>query len=265
MGLFQEKILFSYTRCSGCGLRFAPVFFSEKQLQELYSDMPPNMDLVPSRALRQTQRAYFECFSRHLPSGEGAYMEIGPDVGLFTENCIGRCQFDRYWLFEPNEGVKPQLDALMAGTAYSIRHETSDFSVVGNDSVAACVMIHVLDHLLDPKGALLQLHQKMKKGSTLLIVTHNERSLLAKALGSKWPAYCLQHPQLFNFRSIRNLLEESGFRVTEQVKTKNYFPVSFLIKNLLWSLRIRTGTLPQMFDPVISLKLGNMLTLATPK
>lgn len=52
-GFFKEKIFFSYARCQTCKLLFCPTFFHLEQLEKLYEQMPPNMDLVPEAALRR--------------------------------------------------------------------------------------------------------------------------------------------------------------------------------------------------------------------
>lgn len=267
MGLFQEKAIYSYSRCTECGLLYAPVFFNEEQLQELYRNMPPNMEMVPRQALRRTQKGYFDYLNPYLGPLKGSYLEFGPDIGLFTENCVKLDCFDKYWLFEPNESVRPQLEALMGreGHPYQIYHELSDFSAIPDDSVAACVMIHVLDHLLYPKDIIIQLKRKLKKGGILLLVTHDERSPLARILGSKWPAYSFQHPQLYNLKSIHKTLSTLGFDVYKQIKTTNFFPISFLIKNLLWSLGLKFMYAPKFLNVVIGLRLGNILTLAIRK
>lgn len=265
MGLFQDKAIFSYVRCKVCGLLYAPIFFDEAQLVQLYGDMPPNMNVVPEHALRLTQKSYFAHLRNALPSCVGGYIEVGPDVGLFTENCAGLDVFSHYWLFEPNESVVPRLETLMDGYGYDIITSIGDFSAVPNGSVCACVMVHVLDHLLDPVKALAELRAKMKNGSVMLVVTHDERSLLARFIKSSWPAYSIQHPQLFNRRSIQRLFEVSGFRVINQAKSTNFFPLRFLAQNFLWSFGIRAKTLRLVPETLVGLKLGNILSLVTPK
>ena len=263
MGFFKEKTIFSYTRCEECGLLFAPSFFNESQLGDLYAQMPPNMDVVPMEALRKTQNGYFSALARRLPL-KGSYIEIGPDIGLFTENCRRQADFDKYWLFEPNIDVLPKLTELMHGLEYRVIHELFNFSEVPDDSAGAVVMIHVLDHLLDPVSTLKELRAKMHKDAILLIVTHDEGSLLPKIVGRNWPAYCLQHPQIYNRSTIQTLLEKWDFKVLEQTKTVNHFPVAFLAKHLFWGLGIRVDKIPSFGNAVIGLKLGNMMTLASP-
>jgi hypothetical protein len=214
--------------------------------------------------LRKTQRGYFKALEKRLPL-TGSYIEIGPDIGLFTENCVAQSRFGEYWLFEPNVDVLPQLETLMADNKFHVIHDLFNFSDVPDQSASAVVMIHVLDHLLDPVATLTELRRKMTKDSILLIVTHDERSLLPKSVGTNWPAYCLQHPQIYNRSTMRGLLEKSGLQVLKQSKTMNYFPVWFLAKHLLWGIGLRIENIPSFWNAVIGLKLGNMLTLAKPK
>ncbi|WP_420146425.1 hypothetical protein [Sphingobium sp.] len=46
-GLEKEKHFFPYRRCQRCALLYNPAFFDGAQLADLYSSMPPNMDMVP--------------------------------------------------------------------------------------------------------------------------------------------------------------------------------------------------------------------------
>lgn len=262
-GFFKDKVFFSYHRCEGCGLEYAPVFFTPGQLEQLYAQMPANMSEVPLEALRKTQRGYFEALKESGPLN-GGFIEIGPDIGLFTENCVREGAFDNYWLFEPNRDVASALGKVMAGEKFQIIHDMFGFSHVPDHSANAAVMIHVLDHLLDPIATLKELRQKLVPGSRLLIVTHDESSLLRKMFGAKWPAFCLQHPQIYNPATITTILGAAGYEVIGQQKTVNYFQVSFLLKHLLWALGLKVNKVPKFWNITIGLRLGNMLTLATP-
>lgn len=263
-GFFKEKSIFSYVRCSTCGLLYAPVFFDNGQLSNLYAQMPPNMDEVPLSALKATQRGYFEALKRHS-SLTGGFMEMGPDVGLFTENCVREGNFSEYWLLEPNRTVEETLASVVKGKPYHIIQDLHGFSQVPERSTMVAVMIHVLDHLLDPVPMLLHLKKTLTPDATLLLVTHNESSLLRRVTGSRWPAFCLQHPQIYNPQSIRKMLDVAGFDVLEVSKTANYFEIRFLVKHLLWTAGWRTHRVPNFGHAVVGLKLGNMLTVARPR
>lgn len=264
MGFFKEKSFFSYQRCASCGLLYAPAFFSQAQLERLYANMPPNMDVVPEDVLRRTQQGYFQALREHSPL-KGHFLEIGPDIGLFTENCVKHGSFDHYWLFEPNRAIVPALSTTMENASFEIVHDMFGFDRVPAHSIDVAVMIHVLDHLLDPVATLSDLRSRMRPGARLLIVTHDEQSLLRHVMGWRWPAFCLQHPELYNQRSIAGLLDRAGFSVVAHQKTVNYFPIHFLIQHGLWAAGLKIRSVPRFGGLTLGLKLGNMLNIATPK
>lgn len=261
-GFFKEKIFFSYARCKECDLLFSPVFYRLDQLEALYGQMPPNMDVVPMSALLNTQRGYFKELQKNSTL-ENGYIEIGPDIGIFTVNCVAKGNFDKYWLCEPNKTVTNALTRIVDGHEFVIIEDMFGFSVIPDRSAGAAVMIQVLDHLLDPVGTLKELGRKLKPEGKLLLVTHNEQSILRKIIGWKWPAFCLQHPQIYSPKSIAKLLEASGYQVESIGRSKNYFEVSFLLKHLLWALGLKVKSVPKIFNFSIGLKLGNIITVAS--
>jgi len=259
-GLFKDKIFFSYDRCTDCGLLYAPAFFDDAQLTELYSAMAPNMDLVPTDAIEATQRGYFAEATEGLAVG-GSYLEIGPDVGYIVRHAAEAGTFDNFWLFEPNLAVHDEL-ARAAGTRpHSIRSDMTDLSAVPDGSVALAVMIHVLDHLLEPRDMLEQIRAKLKPGGRVAIVTHNERSLLRSLMGIRFPPFCLQHPELYNPRSITTLLHRCGYRTVNVERSKNYFPIAFMGRQALYTIGLKVERLP-LPEFAIGLRLGNIVTIA---
>lgn len=261
-GFFKEKIYFSYVVCDTCNLLYAPIFYNENQLTDLYSQMPPNMDVVPIEALKKTQAGYFSQINSLKLTGD--FLEVGPDVGMFAELCSKQGKFNKFWLFEPNASVHEALSQSVKGSEHLIIEDMSGFSMIPNGSIGLVVMIQVLDHLLDPVSTLIELRQKMMPNARLLLVTHNEQSLLRKLAGWKWPAFCLQHPQIYNPRSIETLLVKAGFQVDSIKRTTNYFEFSFLVRHLLWIMGISVSKLPKILNFKVGLKLGNIITIARP-
>jgi hypothetical protein len=260
---FKEKVFFSYSRCPGCGLLYCPKYFDHKTLADLYGESQHGMIGVPLDALKRTQRGYFEVLKRHSPL-EGDYLEIGPGSGLFTDFCAREGRFDRFWLFEPSRLEHETLAGLIAGRQFEIHTEMFTFDAIPERSISVAVIIHVLDHLIDPKDALEELRARLTGASVVLIVTHDESSFLAKVLTHRWPPYCLPHPQLFRASSMRKFLESAGYKVLETRKTYNHFPVTYLFKHSLSALGVRSVKVPQWNSLVLPLKLGNIITIAAP-
>jgi len=262
-GIFKEKSFFTYRRCTNCGLLYAPQYFSDDELSGLYASMPANMSEVSPAVLAKTHHGYFAELRRRSKT-TGTLMEIGPDIGLFLEACVRDGHYDRYELFEPNVDAHAELRKRLNGHDALISTSMSDFSEVEDASVDTAVMIHVLDHLTDPVGYMKSLRRVLKPQAQVVIVTHDEGSLLARVLGHRWPPYCLQHPHLFRAASIRALLARAGYTVTESAASTNYFPVTYLMQHVAFVLGWRSLQLPKLEALQVGLKLGNMITFAVP-
>lgn len=260
-GFFKEKTFFTYARCGTCGLLYAPTFFTNEQLAELYADMAPNMEEVPGPALAATQLSYWKTAQKTGPMA-GGYLEIGPDIGYIVNHAAREGRFDHFWLFEPNRAVHAELDAATQGKPRTISVEMDDLSPVPDGSVGLAVMIHVLDHLLDPMAMLKQINAKLRPGGLLMIVTHNEGSVLRRVMGVKFPPFCLQHPELYNPKSITNLLTRAGYGQVKVGRSKNYFPLAFMARQAAWTVGINLDRVP-LPKAAVGLKLGNMITTAT--
>lgn len=260
-GFFKQKVFFSYYRCSECGTLYCRQYFSPTQLDALYRQMPDNTAGVSQIALKKTQEGYFRVLKRYS-NLEGNYLEVGPDIGLFTEHCVREGSFNHYSLFEPNREVRPALENVLNGKQFDIFPQFLDLNVLDDHSLSTAVMVHVLDHLVDPKTLLLGLKKKLARGAVLLFVTHDESSLLARLIKAKWPPYCLQHPLLFNPKTITKLLQSAGYRVLTIEKSANYYPVSYLAKHALWVAGLKNISLPACDSLALPFKLGNIITIA---
>ncbi len=262
-GFFKQKAFFSYHRCSGCGLLFCKDFFTPSQLEELYAMMPDNTAGVDLPALIKTQAGYFEALKRFSPL-KGSYLEVGPDIGLFTQCVVREGSFSRYFLFEPNKGVTPVLEKLLEGRDFRILPAMLDMAVLPKRELSAVVMVHVLDHVVEPLKLLAELKETLAPGAVVLFVTHDEGSLLARALGRRWPPYCVQHPHLFRPSSMTALMKEAGYKVLAIEKSVNHFPAAYLAKHALWTLGLKVPV-PGFQGLTLPLKLGNIITVATPE
>ena len=260
-GFYKNKSIFSYVRCHDCGLLYAPIYFNNEQLAKLYEQMPPNMDVVPVDALKKTQNGYFNKL-QDFSKLDGGFLEIGPDVGYFVESCVEKGNFSEFWLLEPNISVRSKLESVVKNHSCHIIHKMDGLNLVPDGACMVAVMVHVLDHLTDPLYELKKIKSKLKLGGTLLIVTHDESSILRKITRTRWPAFCLQHPQIYNPQSIKKLLENAGVSTEGMGKSGNYFEIGFLLKHLFWLFGIRLNSVPKFLNKTIGLKLGNMVTVA---
>ena len=259
-GGFARFTYFSYFRCKDCGLLYCPVYLTKEKLVELYSAKPDNSLGVAQAGLARTQEQYFR-FLGKTSDLQGQYLEIGPDTGLFAGLCAKRGKFDRFWLIEPNQEVHQRLRGELGGKEAVLLPSMEALSEVPDGAISAAAMIHVLDHLLDPVGYMRRLRSKLRPGAKLLIVVHDQRSLLAKVCGDRWPGYHPQHPQMFDRKSLRVTVERAGFRCAAMRKAKNYIPPAFLAKKFFWVLGLGEVRIPWQDRLIIPVPLGNLMAV----
>jgi len=260
-GYIPHRIFFTYRKCTTCGAHYCPLYYSAEQLRQLYERQPENMADVPLGSRERTQAGYLQILRRHSRMA-GGLLEIGADIGLFAEACARAGQFDRLWLAEPNTGVHAQVERRFAGRNATLLATMSPAAAVPPGTISTAVMIHVLDHMMEPRAVLREVFGTLEPGGVLMIVTHNVGSWLARLLGRRWPPFTLQHPHLFSPPAMRSLVTASGFEVVDVVRTTNYFPASFLLRAGLTVFGLPAKWIPEQWGPDLGVKLGNICTLA---
>lgn len=260
--IFTHKSFFSYGRCTSCGLLYCPAYPDDHRLQQLYGGMSPNMAELPEECLRSTQRAYLQTALRHEPPA-GDVIEIGPDRGLLAYELARNQQFHKFWFIEPNKLIHSQLQEAVQPKECHISEDLNRYDHIPDNTASLAVMVHVLDHLTHPLHHLKQIHRCLKPGGVLSIVVHNERSLLARCFGSRFPIYCPYHPQLFNPRTLATALENAGFLNSTISRTVNFYPVGYLAKNAAFRVGFDGSWIPMMRATVMPLRLGNIQAVAT--
>jgi SAM-dependent methyltransferase len=260
--IFNDKIFFSYGRCDSCGLLYCPTYLNEHQLKQLYGAMEPNMAELPEECLRSTQRAYLRTAVRYNPP-HGNVIEVGPDRGILAHEICSLPQFQKFWFLEPNTFVHPQLRDSVHPKESEITADLNRMDHIPDATVSLAFMVHVLDHLANPMHHLKEMYRCLKPGGILSIVVHNERSLLARLFGARFPIFCPYHPQLFNPTTLGKALGHAGFRKCVISRTINYFPLGYLAKNAAFRAGLNGSWIPMLRGTAMPLPLGNIQAVAT--
>ncbi|RDI48145.1 class I SAM-dependent methyltransferase [Aquicella lusitana] len=260
-GYTNQRVFFSYFRCSACELLYCPIYFTQEQLDSLYKSQLENMAEVPLPARERTQKAYYQLLEKyHTPTG--GYLEIGADIGLFAKFVSISPKVDKLFLYEPNCEVHEILAHQIGNKPHKIITKNYSAADIEPETISTAVIIHALDHILEPRQLMRDIYLNLKPGGVVFIVTHDESSLLARLLGKKWPPFTLQHPQLFKPTTIQALLKAEGFDILASEKTANYFPLTHFIKGGLTAIGLDKIPVPALPKFILPIKLGNIATIA---
>jgi hypothetical protein len=257
-GFRSKNIFFTYARCTQCGLVYCPKYFSGEQLNDLYSSMEDNTAGEKLHVLNDTQRSYVEILADKTEVSDD-WLELGGDIGLLTKHLFDLPGVKNVSVIEPNISVHSDLLKLIDGRGTTAANWSD---LPPTERFNGVVGVHVLDHLLDLSGELERIKACLNNGGSAFFVTHDESSLLRKFLKSKWPPFCLQHPQLFSPKSIANVLERKGFGSVDVTKTHNKFTLRH-IAEVATNVMGFGSLIAKLIPPVaIRLKLGNIATLS---
>ncbi len=224
--------------------------------------MPDNLMGEDKSTASKTQAGYVRWLIGEAPKFK-SFLELGPDVGLVTSEVVRRTIPQRVSLVEPNLAIHEELRS-NTGSVEDIEI-VQYLAEVKNTSFDLVIGIHVFDHLLDPLADIRNLGSMSRADSYLGIVVHNEGSLLRRLIGVRWPPFCLQHPQLYNPKSLRAMLHAGGWELERVGKSTNYFHLNHIAQMALGVLGLPKSLaklIPRVETPI---NLGNMIALAKKK
>jgi hypothetical protein len=219
--------------------------------------MPDNTGGEALEHLVRTQSGYVKGL-KSSANISSRWLDVGADIGLFAGALRDKMPDVVFDAIEPNESVHQELASRIgdSGKIYG------SWPSADGPKYAGIAAIHVLDHLTDLHLELQEIHLRLQNGGQLLAVVHNEKSLLRYLMGKKWPPFCLQHPQIFSPKTLREVLENSGFEVLKIKKTINYFSVRHIGRRALQVLGLSEFIARFLPKQMVPLPLGNIIVVA---
>lgn len=253
----EKRLFFPYNVCQKCSLHYVNQYFSTKDLSKLYNELEDNLISQSEKAHTKTQEDYKNTIASYYRNNREPkkILEFGPDLGILTNYISKQFNPEKYFLVEPNIKHHTSLSKIKNSVIYE------DYDQIKNlrdNSIDLIIMVHVFDHIPNPKDLLISLKKKLKKKGYIFLVTHNTNSILRYFLNKNWPPFCMYHPQLYNEKSMLKLFQICNFQDVKIVKTNNYYKLSSYINALLSILKISSYF---NFGPVIKMKVGNIATI----
>ncbi len=215
-------------RCDGCNLIYSSPIMEPGGVAALYENSrETNVEPGEEDNVRRTMAGYYRLAAPHLIKRE-RMLDVGCDMGFMLEAA-------RADGFAELHGIEPVPVARAVAQAIPGAHITSAF--FENTSYPAnhfdlITLIHVVDHLDDPRVVLQRARNNLRPGGLILAVVHNVSSLLHRVLGERFPIFNLYHHYFFDKDTLAELFRRQGFEVVDVVSTKNCYSSGFFAKRL---------------------------------
>ncbi len=149
----------------------------------------------------------FDSIERSLPP-QRSFLDIGCATGML----IARMK-ERGWREQGVEVCRPAAEfgmrerglRISVGTLEEARFPEGAFDVVHCS--------HLIEHLTNPRGFLEEIRRILAPKGYFIVTTPNADGFQARLFGREWRSMIDDHMYLFTRRTLRRLIEDSGFRV----------------------------------------------------
>jgi ubiquinone/menaquinone biosynthesis C-methylase UbiE len=228
-------------RCTHSGYGTHPPIVRCRQCGLVYTDPRPNGSDILETYQAVEDPLYIEeregrvlTFEHHLkplerltgkPAGR-PLLDVGAYSGVFVE-IAAEHGWDAW-------GVEPSSWAVEQARSRGLRVvqgalETADLPDGHFDVVT---MWDVIEHLTDPREALLQARRLLTPGGLLVIHTIDIESLFARLMGPRWPWLMEMHIYYFSRHTLRAMLERCGFHVLSDAPQGRYLRLGYLMNRV---------------------------------
>jgi 2-polyprenyl-3-methyl-5-hydroxy-6-metoxy-1,4-benzoquinol methylase len=212
-------------RCRQCGLVYVNPRWDSKVVEDNYR-------AVEDRTYVEEQEGRVLTFSRNLDAFEALvtpnsqtrrFLDVGCHIGVMVE--LAQKRGWEAWGVEPSEWAAAHARSkglhVITGTLASAGLPENYFDVV--------TMWDVIEHLTDPASVLCDVHRVLKPGGILGVHTIDISSTFARLMGRRWPWLMEMHLYFFTPKTLRHMLEKTGFQVVHSRTQGRYLRLGYFI------------------------------------
>jgi SAM-dependent methyltransferase len=212
------------TRCARCHLLSQRPTVEPAALRALYEQVE-DAPYLDQQASRREHFGWVLDQMDQLHRSDSRLLEVGAHVGLFLSEAA-----ERGW---KATGVEPSGWAVAEGTTrlgVALRQGTVETLRVKTDSVDALVLLDVLEHLVDPVGALRRLKPVLASGGMLVISTINISGMHARVSSKRWPWFTRAHMHYPGPVQLTLMLRRAGFEMVRWQLMPRSMQLSYIAK-----------------------------------
>ena len=259
-----EYMHYRLISCPSCDLVYANPVPSLDTIADAYEEASFDSGMEAEYA-SQTYARYLPSIKSKLKDLDGA-IDIGTGDGAFVEKLLS-AGFTNVIGVEPSSApivaAKPEIRPLIKQGLF----QASDFQ---KESYQLITCFQTIEHLYDPITICRDVHTLLKPGGAIFLICHNRESVVNRLLGFKSPIFDIEHLQLFSPKSVRKLLEKSGFQQVEIRPIVNRYPLHYWFKLFPFPSGLKAKLLKKLVRSklgalMISITVGNMAAVGYKK
>jgi 2-polyprenyl-3-methyl-5-hydroxy-6-metoxy-1,4-benzoquinol methylase len=236
-GAQDEALLFvkeglRIVRCRQCGLAYVNPRLPQSEIAQQYDagyyTAGSYTDYLSERAGYERTFDLRLAQIERLTRGVGRILDVGCAFGFFLSVAEQR-GWEAYGIDLSPVGCQ------YAAAQLGLRATCTTLAGAGfpPEFFDVVVMNDTFEHLADPTHDLRQARQVLRPGGFLFLVTQDSGRLLVRLLGKRWAQYKpREHLYYFTARTLRRMLEQTGFRVLQIEDEGLVCTVDFLVVKL---------------------------------
>src|SRR4051812_18039708 len=207
--------------CEGCGTVQQPSLPHGDGLVDLYRSMHDEHYLDEEAGRRRTARRLLAL----LPVRGGRLLEVGCGHGLLLDEARA-LGFSVVGLEPAHAAAAYARDVL----GLPVREETLES--LDAERFDVIVLADVLEHLDDPPAALDRCAELLAPGGSLVVVTPDPASRMARLAGARWWGFLPAHTFLLPRATLRRAIEARGLSVVEERSLVRSFSLRYWMAGL---------------------------------
>jgi SAM-dependent methyltransferase len=216
-----EHMRLRLVACPGCDLAYASPVPSPEALARAY-DAAAFDSAEEARYAARSYAGALQDLLASLPDRGGA-LDIGTGEGAFLTELL-KLGFTEVGGVEPSAAPIEVADPGVAGL---IEHGVFRPGIRPAGSLSLVTCFQTIEHVPDPAELVRDAVALLKPGGAFVLVCHNRRAPVNRALGMRSPIVDVEHMQLFSPQSVDELLRRGGLRDVGHRTIRNRYPIRY--------------------------------------
>lgn len=212
--------------CKNCGLNYANPRDDGTALAKKYSVMSVAEYLVAEESRRQITERDARVVER-LAGPSGRVLDIGCSAGLFLRS-LGE-GWAKYGIEPSKAAASEARKRVPSGEIVNATLDSAKLTVQTFDLIT---MWDVIEHVDSPKAALQTVRSMLAPDGHLVMVTPDIGSLMARAMGRRWPHLIRAHLYYYDKKTLRLLAQAAGLKVISISRYTRFFKISYVMRRI---------------------------------